>query len=181
MQQHGPWMINRTRQVYRDAWIEVRLDEVTRPDGQPGTYTTVQLKSGVCVVALDQERRVHLTREFHYAVGRITVEGVSGGIESGESSELAAQRELAEELGLMAKHWQRLGQVDPFTSAIYSTVDLFLATDLTECAAAPEGTEQIEHMIVPLDEAVEMVRNSQITHGPTCVALLRIALDQLFA
>ena len=33
-----------------------------------------QLKSGVCVVGLDDRRQVHLTREFHYAVGRDTIE-----------------------------------------------------------------------------------------------------------
>ena len=179
MRSHGPWTIHHTQQVYRDAWIDVSLDKVTRPDGQPGTYTTVQLKSGVCVIALDQHQQVHLTREFHYAVGRITIEGVSGGIEADETPELAARRELAEELGLTAARWQRLGQVDPFTAAISSTVDLYLAQELSDCATDPEGTEQIEHVVFPLDEALELVRQSLITHAPTCVALLRIALDQL--
>ncbi len=178
MRKHGPWTIHETQHVYRDAWIDVALDNVTRPDGHPGTYTTVRLKSGVCVIALDEQRQVHLTREFHYAVGRITLEGVSGGIEEGESPELAAQRELAEELGLTAVRWQRLGQVDPFTAAIHSTVDLYLARDLSQCAAAPEGTEQIEHVVLPLGQAIELVRQSQITHAPTCVALLRIALEE---
>ena len=77
MTQHGPWKINATREVYRDPWISVTRDEVTRPDGAPGTYATVKLRSGVCVIALDAEQRVHLTREFHYAVGQVTIEGVS--------------------------------------------------------------------------------------------------------
>ena len=178
MRKHGPWTSHQTHEVYRDAWIDVTLDSVTRPDGKPGSYTTVRLKSGVCVIALDDKQQVHLTREFHYAVGRVTIEGVSGGIEVGESPELAAQRELAEELGLTATSWKRLGQVDPFTSAILSTVDLYLAQDLSACPTAPEGTEQIEHVVLPLSEAVELVRRSQITHAPTCVALLRIALEQ---
>ena len=66
---HGPWTINSTEEIYEDPWIKLQRDLVTRPDGNPGTYSTVQLKSGVCVVALDQDGNVHLTREFHYAVG----------------------------------------------------------------------------------------------------------------
>ncbi len=177
MRRHGPWTIHKSRQVYQDAWIDVQLDEVTRPDGHPGTYTTVQLKPGVCVIAIDDRGDVHLTREFHYAVGRYTVEGVSGGIEAEEAVELAAERELAEELGLKATRWTRLGQVDPFTAAIFSTVDLFLAQDLGQCPTAMEGTEQIEHVVMPLAEAIDMVRQGQITHAPTCVALLMIALE----
>lgn len=179
MRTHGPWTIHSSQHVYGDAWIEVNLDQVTRPDGKPGTYTTVQLKPGVCVIAIDDQQQVHLTREFHYAVGRLTLEGVSGGIEVDESPEFAAARELAEELGLTATRWTRLGQVDPFTAAIASTVDLYLAQDLSDCPTALEGTEQIEHVIMPLAEALELVRQSHITHAPTCVALLRIALDGL--
>ncbi|MCA9130220.1 MAG: NUDIX hydrolase [Planctomycetales bacterium] len=163
--------------MYCDPWLRVQRDEVLRPDGQPGSYATVQLKSGVCVIAIDKEERVHLTREFHYAVGRVTLEGVSGGIEGLESPASAAQRELSEELGLEAKLWTHLGRVDPFTAAIQSTVDLYLARELQECATSPEGTELIERVSLPLHEAVDMVRNGQITHSPTCVALLRIALD----
>ncbi len=163
--------------MYADPWIEVQRDQVTRPDNQPGTYATVALKSGVCVIALGPDRQVHLTSEFHYAVGRVTLEGVSGGIEDNETAEGAAQRELAEELGLQAARWTHLGQVDPFTAAIRSTVDLFLAQDLTECQRDLEGTELIERVTMPLDEAIELCRRSEISHAPTCVALLRLALD----
>ena len=170
----GPWQIRSSEKVYGDPWIGVVLDQVIRPDGKDGTYTTVELKSGVCVIALDNQERVHLTKEFHYAVNRVTIEGVSGGIEESESAELAGRRELAEELGLEAGDWRKLGRVDPFTAAIHSTVDLFLAENLTQCPKAPEGTELIEHVTMTLDEAVLAVLNGTITHSPTCVALLMI-------
>ncbi len=179
MRTHGPWTINSSQHVYGDPWINVHVDQVTQPDGLPGTYSTVRLKPGVCVIAVDEQRQVHLTREFHYAVGRFTLEGVSGGIEEEEATELAAERELAEELGLTAAKWTWLGQVDPFTSAIASTVDLYLAQELSHGLTAPEGTEQIEHIVLPFDQALDLVRRSEITHAPTCVALLRIALDEL--
>lgn len=177
MRKHGPWGIHTSELMYSDPWMRVQRDQVTRPDGNPGTYAVVQLKSGVCVVALDSERQVHLTKEFHYAVGSVTIEGVSGGIEEGESSDVAAKRELAEEIGLTAKQWTHLGTVDPFTAAIYSRVDLYLAEQLSPCAKSPEGTELIEHVSFDLDDAVEMVRQGAITHSPTCVLLLRLALD----
>lgn len=177
MRKHGPWMILSSETMYEDPWLKVVRDQVQRPDGDPGTYATVDLKSGVCVIARDDLGRVHLTREFHYAVGRVTLEGVSGGMESNEDAKSTAQRELAEELGLQARKWTFLSRIDPFTAAIDSTVDLFLAEELETCAASPEGTEQIEHVIVEWDKAIDMVRAGEISHSPTCVALLRIALD----
>lgn len=177
MRKHGPWIIHQTREVYADPWIEVTRDEVTRPDGEPGSYATIRIKRGVCVIAMDEARNVHLTKEFHYAVGRTTIEGVSGGIEDDESSLIAAERELAEELGWRAARWTHLGQVDPFTSSVCSTVDLYLAEDLAQCAAAPEGTEQIEPVSMPLPDAIALIGHV-ITHGPSCVALLMVALQQ---
>ncbi len=79
----GPWVIHESTVVYADPWIQVRLDRVTRPDGRAGTHTLTTIKPGVCVIALDEDGSVWLTEEFHYAVGRTTLEGVSGGARRG--------------------------------------------------------------------------------------------------
>lgn len=171
---HGPWQILSSQTVYSDPWIDVRLDQVLRPDRQPGTHTVTSIKPGVCVIALDAEQQVLLTSEFHYAVGRVTLEGVSGGCEADELPLVTAQRELQEELGLIAERWTPLSQVDPFTAMVRSPTALFLAEELHETAARPEGTEQIGRVRIPLATAIEKVFASEITHGPTCVALLEI-------
>ncbi len=172
--QHGPWQIVRTLPVYRDPWLEVDRDEVIRPDGDPGTHCVVRMKAGVCVLARDSDGDVYLTEEFHYAVGRTTLEGVSGGIEPGEEALATAQRELQEELGLAAANWHELGVVDPFTSIVLSPTRLYLAEELRPVDRAPEGTELIRSVKLPLERAVEMVIQGQITHSPTCVLLLLV-------
>lgn len=174
MRRHGPWTVTQSAKVYEDPWIRLDLDQVIRPDGLPGTYTTVQLKAGVTVIAVDEQDNVHLTSEFHYAVGRITLEGVSGGIEPQEAPLVCAQRELVEELGIIAGQWTHLGTVDPFTAAIHSPVQLYLAEQLSFTDVQPEGTELIERVSMPLEEAIEHVIDSRITHSPSCVALLKI-------
>lgn len=178
MKKHGPWTICGTREVYRDPWIHLQVDQVVRPDGNSGTYCTVRLKSGVCVIAMDEEKNVFLTKEFHYAVGRVTIEGVSGGIEEGESALSTAERELKEELGIAAQRFQSLGVVDPFTAAILSPTELFLAEELSFGAPEHEGTEIIELVKVPLATALQWVDEGTITHAPSCVALLKIARYQ---
>ncbi len=178
MREHGPWKILKSEQMYSDPWVQLFRDQVLRPDGNPGTYATVHLKAGVCVIAMDEAGNLHLTREFHYAVGRVTIEGVSGGIESDESPALAATRELAEELGIAARRWTHLGTIDPFTAAVLSPVELYLAEELSFSETNPEGTELIEHVIMSLDDAVQAVLDGTITHGPTCIGVLRLALQK---
>lgn len=175
---HGPWQILETELVYRDAFVALTLDRVIRPDAKAGKHVVVEMKPGVCVLPLDLNGFVHLTREFHYAIGRVSLEGVSGGIEAGENPLVTAQRELKEELGLHADHWKSLTTLDPYTTIIRSPVELFLATRLSPVLACPEGTEQIESVALPLEQAVQWVASGQITHGPTCVALLLLARQE---
>lgn len=169
---HGPWQIVRTTEVYSDPWLRVKKDDVIRPDGNPGTHSVVTIKPGVCVLAW-QGDDVYLTREFHYGVGRITLEAVSGGREENEPPIECAKRELAEELGIVAGAWTELSTVDPFTASVVSPTTLFLATELTFQAANPEGTEQIECVSMTAGEAYDAVCDGRITHTPTCITILR--------
>lgn len=172
---YGPWLIHASNEVYRDPWVRVVRDDVTRPDGDPGSYTVVHIKPGVSVLAMDDQDHVYLTREFHYAVGQVTLEVVSGGIEPGQTAIETAKRELKEELGIEAQEWRSLGMVDPFTASMLSPTEMFIAQQLNHGDAAPEGTEQIESVRMPFDEAVDCVMTGRITHAPSCVLILKAA------
>jgi ADP-ribose pyrophosphatase len=173
MQPHGPWKILQSHEIYADPWIHVRKDDVIRPDGRPGIHSVIRLKPGVTVLALDDSGAAYLTEEFHYAVGRTTLEAVSGGCDPGEAALATAQRELREELGIEAISWLELGSVDPFTTNVVSPTRLFLARHLNFGASAPEGTEHIRCVKLPLGEAFAQVMDGRITHAPTCVAILK--------
>ena len=176
MKQHGPWKIRDSQEVYKDPWIEVRKDDVIRPDGHDGTHCVVSMKPGISVLPLDDQGFVYLTEEFHYGVARTTIETVSGGIETGEDAQGTAARELEEELGIRARRWTDLGIVDPFTTIVVSPTGLFLARDLSFVDTAPEGTEQIRLVKVKLAQAVNWVISSKITHAPSCVLILKARL-----
>lgn len=163
----------KVHEVYRDPWTTVWRHEVRRPDGRPGTYGVTELKPGVCVLAVDDDEQVHFTEEFHFAVGRVTLEGVSGGVEVGEPLLDSARRELQEELGIEAARWLDLGLCDPFTSGALCPTQLYLARGLTFGAPSLEGTETIQRVAMPLTQAVQMVFEGSISHAPTCAVVLK--------
>ena len=173
VKRHGPWTIEAGEQKYKNGWIEVIEDRVTMPDGKPGSFTTVQMRPGVSVLAVDTDNFVYLTSEFRYAIGQDSVEVVSGAIDEDEEPLDAARRELREEVGIEAGEWSDLGLVNPFTSVVKSPAHLFLARSLSFTDVERESTEIIRVMRLKFDEAVEMVMESKITHGPSCVLILK--------
>jgi 8-oxo-dGTP pyrophosphatase MutT (NUDIX family) len=174
--QHGPWTIHESTPIYRNPFIEVVEDRVVRPDGRPGIYGTVTMKPGVAVLPVDEEGTAYLTREFRYAIGRESIEVAGGGIDEGESPLTAARREAREELGVEASEWIDLGRIDPFTAVVHSPAHLFLARGLSFRPTEPGETEVIETVRVPFDEAVRLVMDGTITHGPSCVLILKARL-----
>jgi ADP-ribose pyrophosphatase len=174
MRKNGPWTIKSSSAKYRGELVELYEDEVVKPDGEPGTYSTVRVKAGVSVLPVDQEDYAYLARDFRYAVRRECIEVVGGAIDEGEAGLDAARRELKEELGIEAARFVELGQVDPMTSIIDSPSYLFLAIGRLKFREKElEGGENVKTMKVKLSEAVRMVMESEITHGSSCVLILR--------
>lgn len=175
MKKLGPWKIRSTQIKYQNPWVSVREDKVIRPDGKNGIFGVVTMLPGISVLPIDNKNFVYLTSEFHYAIGKNSLEVISGGIDKKEKILAAAKRELLEETGIKAKKWKNLGVVNPFTTVIKSPATLFLAQDLSFSKARPEGTEKIKIIKVKFSEALKMVLSGKITHAPSGVLILKAA------
>ncbi len=172
---NGPWEIKETREKYKNPWISVREDQVIRPDGKDGIFGIVEMVAGVSVLPLDNEGYVYLTQEFRYAIKKDSIEAISGGIDNNENMLDAAMRELKEETGITADEWVDLGEVNPFTSVVESPARIYLARQLHFMKANPEATEQLEILRIKFEDVVEMVMESRITHGASCILILKAA------
>ncbi|MCU7495489.1 MAG: NUDIX hydrolase [Ignavibacteria bacterium] len=170
---NGPWEIGDTKLIYKNHFIEVNEDEVIKPDGSQGRYATVKMERGVCILPVDGENNVYLTKQFRYALGGFSIESACGSIEGNEPELNAAKRELKEELGIEASKWIELGQTDLDTSIIKCPLSMFIATELKFFPARPEGTEVMETIKLSLQDAVNMVMDGSITHNPSCLIILK--------
>jgi 8-oxo-dGTP pyrophosphatase MutT (NUDIX family) len=170
---HGPYTIRSSECLHRDEFVEMRLDEIVKPDGEPGRYATMRMRPGVAALPLDAEGFVYLVRMFRYAVGKECVEVVQGMVDEGEDERGAARRELREELGIEAQVWADLGLVDAITSQVFSPARVFLARGLEFGKTDREGSEKMQTVKVKFDEAVRMVMDGEITQGTSCVLILK--------
>jgi 8-oxo-dGTP pyrophosphatase MutT (NUDIX family) len=170
---HGAWTIESSERLYADEFGEFWVDEVLKPDGEPGRRATMRMKPGVAVLAVDEEGFARLVRTFRYAVGKECVEVVQGAVEENEKADAAARRELKEELGAEAGELTDLGLIDAITSQVFSPARVFLARALTFGEPETESTETLEPFKVKFEEAVRMVMDGEITQGTSCALILK--------
>lgn len=173
----NPWKTKSSRIAYENAWIRVRENQVIRPDGGPGIYGVIEIRPSVGIVAMDEQNRVVLVGQWRYALNRYSWEVPRGGSHPGETNILeAAKRELVEETGVQAKHWQVLGPVDVCSGVANHVQTLFLATGLTTVPTRHDPEEDITVEWQPFDEALRMVMDGRITEVCSIAAILKVAL-----
>ncbi|QZT36777.1 NUDIX hydrolase [Halosquirtibacter xylanolyticus] len=173
----SPFQIISQTEIYRNPWISLREDQCVREDGGECIFGVTRVIDGIAVLAIDHNRDVHLVHEFKYAIQRRSIEVVCGGMDTSDPSpEFAAQRELKEELGIIASKWSYHGAIDPFTSVIDSRVHLFVAEELQFGETNREETEDIEAVSYPFDEAYKLIEEGVITHAPTILLLQKIKI-----
>lgn len=150
--------------------------------GEAGVVTRefVRHPGAVAVVALDEDRRVLLIRQYRVPVGAFLWELPAGLLDGGPEETLlaAAQRELAEEAELAAESWDVLADIASTPGQNDEMLRIFLARGLSVVATdfVRRGEEaEIETRWVPLDEAVAAVLAGRICNATAAVGLLAAA------
>jgi ADP-ribose pyrophosphatase len=160
---------------FRGRIVTCNIETVDLPNGERVVLDIVHHPGGAAVVALDAAKRVCLLRQFRHAAGGWVWELPAGKLEPGEPPLVTAQREIIEEAGVRAAHWETLGEVISSPGVFTERVQLYLATGLEAAAQHTEHGELLEVHWLPLAEACRRVLEGEISDGKTCVALLRAA------
>jgi 8-oxo-dGTP pyrophosphatase MutT (NUDIX family) len=161
-----------SREVYRNAWMVLREDDIRRPDGSPGIYGVVDKPTYALVLPYDGQR-FRLVEQFRYPVGARRWEfpqGTAPDLADLEPAELA-ERELREETGLRASSFEALGQLDTAPGMTNQRGWVFLATGISEGDADREPEEQdMRSAWFPRDDVEGMIRSGVIVDAQSIAA-----------
>lgn len=160
--------------IYRGRILTLRRDTVTLPNGREAVREVAEHPGGVGILALDGENRAALVRQYRYAFGRAMWEIPAGKREPGEEPLATARRELQEEVGASAAHWQALGEIIPSPGCYGERLWLYLARELTLGRTHPDEDEFLELQWMPLEELTEKCLDGEIQDAKTIIAALKV-------
>jgi ADP-ribose pyrophosphatase len=170
------WPVAGTAEEFSNWLITVRTDKVQMPDGSHADRTVVTHIGAVAILALDEQDRVLMIRQYRHPVARQLWE-IPAGLRdvAGEALVDTARRELLEETGHAAREWHAL--VDSYASPGITSerIRIFLARGLqaAESDYQREGEEKfLRTAWVPLAEAVQAALAGKLHNGATIQGVL---------
>ncbi len=173
----NPWKILASNQAYDNPWIKLTEYEVINPSGGKGIYGKVHFKNtAIGVMVLDESMNTWLVGQFRFTVDQYSWEIPEGGGLIGIDPLIGAKRELLEETGLIADHWEPLLSMHLSNSVSDELAIIFLARGITQKTAEPEETEQLQIQKLPFEKVYEMVEAGKITDSMSVAAIYKIKL-----
>jgi ADP-ribose pyrophosphatase len=161
-----------SRRLHKGRIFSVDLDEVEEPSGVRAQREIVRHDGSVGILAVGEDRRLALVRQYRYPVDALLWELPAGRLDPGERPSDAARRELEEETGLSPAQLEPL--LTYFTSPGFcdEVMHLFRATVLRPVPIRPDPDERIEVAWFSRDEARAMIARGELRDAKTLLALL---------
>ncbi|MFV0534525.1 MAG: NUDIX domain-containing protein [Cumulibacter sp.] len=172
------YSVTGSERIYDGPIFTLRRDAVEFPDGSSATRDVVSHDGAVAIVPIDADGRVVLIEQYRHSVAQMLWEVPAGLLDvAGEHALDAAQRELAEEVGLRATSWHTLIDLVSAPGFCDERVRVFLARGLS-AAPRPDGfvleheEAQVAVHRVPLADAVAAVHAGEVVNSLAVGALL---------
>jgi 8-oxo-dGTP pyrophosphatase MutT (NUDIX family) len=151
----------KTEVAFATPWFQV-LGKTMREEEEP--YYSLKLPDYAAVVALTEEQRVVIVRQYRPAVEHHTLELPSGLVDAGETPLAAAQRELLEETGYEAGEWELLSGMETDVGRLGNRIWACLAKNVRP-AKGSQPEAGIEVLTWSLEELSQAMLDSRFDHA----------------
>ncbi|WP_342129138.1 NUDIX hydrolase [Hydrogenophaga sp. OTU3427] len=153
-------------------FLHIKRDTVRLPGGEQATREYVVHPGAVMVIALFDDGRVLLERQYRYPMQRVMIEFPAGKLDAGETSLRCAQRELQEETGYRASEWARAGVLHPVISYATEFIDIWFARGLSAGERHLDAGEYLDVFTAAPAELLAWCRDGQVTDAKTLTGAL---------
>lgn len=164
------WETIKSLTVFKGRLIRIKHDIVGLPGGGRGIYDYLEKNDSVIIIAKINQTFV-LVEQYRYTIRQPLIEFPQGGTRSGESPEIAAKRELAEETGFVAQSMVLLGKIYLQKGITSQGGYVYVASGLSKGKQNLEAEEQeLTVKTISQSKLKKMIKERIITDAPTLAA-----------
>jgi ADP-ribose pyrophosphatase len=161
-----------SQEILNGHFLQVMRDSVKLPDGSQATREYVIHPGAVMIVALLDDGRVVLERQYRYPMRAVMLEFPAGKFDPNETSLACAQRELREETGYSAREWAKAGVLHPVISYSTEFIDIWFARGLSLGQRKLDAGEFLDVFTATPAELLGWCASGQVTDAKTLTGML---------
>lgn len=159
--------------VANGSIIDYYQDSVLIPNGNVAKWDIIDHKGAAAVVAVREDGKLLMVRQYRYALGQEILEIPAGGLNGREEpTDVAAARELEEETGYRCKTLEPLLSIFTTVAFCNEKIDIYLAQGLEPGSQKLDEDEFIEVEAYTTDELKQMIYQGQIRDSKTICAIM---------
>ena len=151
--------------------IKVTYD-VAEVNGKEAWREVVHHPGASAVVAIDEENRIIMEKQFRYALNDYLLKIPDGKLDAGEDPLVCAKRELEEETGIIASEWISLGTIATSPGFCNEVIHLYVAKGLSKGEIHWDEDEYVEVERYTFDELLQRIKDEKIKDSKSLSALL---------
>ena len=151
--------------------IKVTYD-IAEVNGKESWREVVHHPGASAVVAIDEDNRIIMEKQFRYALNDYLLEIPAGKLDAGEDPLVCAKRELEEETGIIASEWISLGTIATSPGFCNEVIHLYVAKGLSKGEIHWDEDEYVEVERYTFDELLQRINDETIKDSKTLSALL---------
>ena len=151
--------------------IKVTYD-IADVNGKEAWREVVHHPGASAVVAIDEDNRIIMEKQFRYALNDYSLEIPAGKLDAGEDPLVCAKRELEEETGIIASEWISLGTIATSPGFCNEVIHLYVAKGLSKGEIHWDEDEYVEVERYTFDELLQRIKEEKIKDSKSLSALL---------
>ena len=162
--------------VAKGAIIDYYQDTMQIPNGNVAKWDFIDHKGAAAVVAVREDGKLLMVRQYRNALERETLEIPAGGLNGREEpTDVAAMRELEEETGYICEHVELLNSIYTTVAFCNEKIDIYLARDLKKGIQHLDEDEVLQVEAYSLEELKQMIFECKIQDSKTICGILSYA------
>lgn len=158
--------------VHEGSILEFYEDTMQIPNGNTAKWDFIHHKGAAAIVAVDEEGRLLMVRQYRNALERETIEIPAGALDPGEDTKTCAIRELEEETGYRTLDAHPLLTMYTTVAFCDEKIGIYYTEDLLPGKQHLDENEYVSIERYPLDQLVSMILDGTIQDGKTIAAIM---------
>jgi len=162
---------NRSDLLRKGRVFDFYAENITLPNKVTLDMEIIRHPGAAAIVPVMTDGTVLLLKQYRHAVDGYIWEIPAGTLNPGEEALTCARRELTEETGYTARHFEKLAEITPLPAYSDERIHIYLATDLHPASQNLDADELLSVHPVELPRCLNMIAAGEIQDAKTICGL----------